>query len=205
MGDVAVRKGEQLVAVVDRLDNVLHVTERRRADTLGLRMRTARTIILDPDERIWVHRRALQKPVNGGMYDVGIGETPLVSIVGGGYEHESYERAARRGVSEEVFDGCVSIDDVVVEHIAMLPPVDIPGSPRNYDVFAFCYDQSCHCPITPESEEVEGWWWKTVPELQEMLMKEKFMGIAPVIAQLALRVIRNQRESPVHLKGVYQA
>ncbi len=178
-----IQKGDELVEIVDREDDVLYVTQRSMADHNRLRMRTARTIVLDPDMNVWVHRRSLQKCVNGGKWDVGTGETPHVG--------ESYARAARRGVHEEFFSQQVSIDSLEVMHLCKLPPLEFLDSPRNYDISAFFYNPLVHGPPIPESEEVCEWRFLPPAELQAFLFNVEVMGVAPVIGQLALYVIKN--------------
>ncbi len=214
-----VQKGNELVAIVDGEDNVLYVTERRIADRDGLRMRSARALIFDPEvKRTFVHRRA-KTPVNAGLLDVGTAETPHVHYYAaiGMCMHESYSSAAARGFFEEGTGSKGSLESIIKDTrpIFKLPSIDIidiPGRPRNYGVHAIVHNQNTHGPIIPEREEVEEWWWKTEPELRDMLNGEKgLMGIAPVMGQIAFYLMRNpgimlgRIAIPINLSEVYSA
>lgn len=212
-----VLKKDELVAIVDSCDNVRCVTQRGEADAHLLRMRTGRVIIFDTDMRILVHQRALEKPVNGGLYDVGTGETPHVYLVNKGYTHklpdkainnywhETYEHAAGRGIFEEMFSQNSSLDCILgdVKPIVKLSSIDILSSPRNYGIAAFHYDPKRHGPITPERDEVKWWGFLTAPELGQLQEKEQFMEISPLIAEMAFRIIRGESPIPILQKEVY--
>lgn len=194
-----VKKGDELVAIVDGEDNILYVTERRIADRDGLRMRSARMLLFDPEvKRTFVHRRA-KKPVNGGLIDVGTAETPHVYYdeTRRLYLHESYRDAAGRGFFEEGTGSKGSLENMVndTKYIAYLPSIDIPGSPRNYVVHGLVYNQDSHGMVILEREEIEEAWWKTEPELRYLLEgtdpNAPLMGIAPAVGQLALYIMRN--------------
>lgn len=84
----------ELVEVVDEDDRVVDVVPRSLVRERLLLHRCTYVVVLDPDGRVYVHRRADSKDVYPGFYDVVAGG---VNGVG-----ESYEVCAAREVHEEL-------------------------------------------------------------------------------------------------------
>ena len=85
---------DELVEVVDEDDRVVDVVPRRLVRERLLLHRCTYVVVLDPDGRVYVHRRADSKDVYPGFHDVVAGG---VNGVG-----ESYEACAAREVEEEL-------------------------------------------------------------------------------------------------------
>ncbi len=85
---------DELVEVVDEDDRVVDVVPRSLVRERLLLHRCTYVVVLDPDGRVYVHRRADSKDVYPGFYDVVAGG---VNGVG-----ESYEVCAAREVHEEL-------------------------------------------------------------------------------------------------------
>ena len=91
---VATDPATELVDVVDELDRVVATVPRPRMRAENLRHRSVGIVVRHPDGRVLVHRRADDKDVWPGQWDVAVG-----GVVAAG---ESYAEAARRELAEEV-------------------------------------------------------------------------------------------------------
>ena len=97
--------GDELVEVVDLDDRVVELATRRRMRAENLRHRSVAVVVFGSDGRLLVHRRADDKDVWPGHWDLCFG-----GVVGIG---EDYESAAVRELAEEV-----GIDGVAPELFA---------------------------------------------------------------------------------------
>jgi isopentenyldiphosphate isomerase len=86
--------GAELVDVVDEHDRVVEVTTRSRMRGENLRHRSVSIAVIGSDGRLLVHRRAADKDVWPGMWDICVG-----GVVSSG---ETYEQAAGRELAEEL-------------------------------------------------------------------------------------------------------
>ena len=86
--------GDELVDHVDELGRVIEVVTRRRMRAENLRHRSVAIIVQSTDGRLLVHRRAEDKDVYPGYWDVAAG-----GVVGSG-EHS--DTAAERELAEEL-------------------------------------------------------------------------------------------------------
>jgi isopentenyldiphosphate isomerase len=85
---------EEWVDIVDDLDRIIGRKTRRAMREQNLLHRNIAVMCLDPQGRIYVHRRASTKDVFPGMYDVFVG-----GVVSAG---ESYDHCAEREIAEEL-------------------------------------------------------------------------------------------------------
>tara|TARA_B100000953_G_scaffold267317_1_gene235906 strand:- start:7 stop:525 length:519 start_codon:yes stop_codon:yes gene_type:complete len=85
---------EELVDLIDEQDRVIGWARRERIRRLNLLHRGVGILCLDPDGRIYVHRRTETKDVFPGMYDMFVG-----GVVGKG---EDRDLAAAREIAEEL-------------------------------------------------------------------------------------------------------
>ena len=85
---------EELVDLIDAQDRVIGWARRERIRRLNLLHRGVGILCLDPDGRIYVHRRTETKDVFPGMYDMFVG-----GVVGRG---EDRDLAAAREIAEEL-------------------------------------------------------------------------------------------------------
>lgn len=90
MGD----PGEELVDVVDEENRVIGIVTRREMRARNLLHRCTYVFVLDPDGRVYVHRRTETKDVYPGYFDVCAGG---VNAAG-----EDYDGCARRELGEEL-------------------------------------------------------------------------------------------------------
>ena len=86
--------GDTLVDIVDADDHVLEVVPRREMRARNLRHRSVGIAVLDADGRVLIHRRADDKDVWPGRWDLAVG-----GVVESG---EMWEGAAVRELAEEV-------------------------------------------------------------------------------------------------------
>ena len=86
--------GEELVDIVDDDDQVVRTVPRAVMRSERLQHRAVSIAVLGSDGRLLVHRRALDKDVWPGMWDIAAG-----GVVAAG---ESYDDAARRELTEEL-------------------------------------------------------------------------------------------------------
>lgn len=86
--------GDELVDVVDEDDRVVATVTRRRMRAERLRHRAVSIAVLGSDGRLLVHRRADDKDVWPGMWDLAAG-----GVLAAG---ETYDDAARRELAEEL-------------------------------------------------------------------------------------------------------
>ena len=85
---------EELVDLIDEQDHVIGWARREKIRRLNLLHRGVGILCLDPDGRIYVHRRTETKDVFPGMYDMFVG-----GVVGQG---EDRDLAAAREIAEEL-------------------------------------------------------------------------------------------------------
>jgi isopentenyldiphosphate isomerase len=84
----------ELVDIVDAADNVIATVTRREMRERNLRHRGVAVLVMHPDGRLLVHRRADTKDVWPGRWDLAAG-----GVVAAG---ESYHDAAHRELAEEL-------------------------------------------------------------------------------------------------------
>ena len=84
----------ELVDVVDAQDRVIRVAKRSEVRAQNLLHRGVFIAVFSTDRRLLVHQRSAQKDVWPSYWDIAVG-----GVVGSG---ESFERAARRELQEEV-------------------------------------------------------------------------------------------------------
>jgi isopentenyldiphosphate isomerase len=86
--------GDALVDIVDEHDNVVAVATRRQMRAENLRHRSVGVAVLDAQERVLIHRRADNKDVWPGRWDLCVG-----GVLDSG---ETWEDAAARELAEEI-------------------------------------------------------------------------------------------------------
>jgi isopentenyldiphosphate isomerase len=86
--------GDTLVDIVDADDHVVEVVTRREMRARNLRHRSVGIGVLDAEGRVLIHRRADDKDVWPGRWDLAVG-----GVVDSG---ESWEAAAARELDEEI-------------------------------------------------------------------------------------------------------
>ena len=88
------RAKEELVDIIDEDDNVLKTVLRREIREKRLLHRVVFVIVLNPDGKLFLQKRAKDKKPFGGLWGIGAG--------GGVAAGEEYEEAALREVEEEL-------------------------------------------------------------------------------------------------------
>ena len=95
---------DELVEWVDADDRVIEVVTRARMRAENLRHRSAGVVVLAGDGRLLIHRRAEDKDLHPGYWDVCAGGVVAVG--------ETYDEAAHRELAEEL-----GIDDARLERL----------------------------------------------------------------------------------------
>ena len=85
---------DELVAIVDKENNVIGAEPRHIMRTRGLIYRATYILVFNPKGEIFVQKRTLTKDVYPGYYDVAAGGVVLAG--------ESYEESAERELFEEL-------------------------------------------------------------------------------------------------------
>ena len=148
------------VDVVDTDDRVVRTVSRSEMRRDRLRHRAVFVAVLDGTGRVLVHRRSESKDVWPGWLDIAVG-----GVVTSG---ESYERAARRELTEEV-----GVSDV--------EPIEVDGGRiQTYDdadvsLVARCYVVTTSGPFAFTDGEVSDAWWVTRDEFEELRRRELFL------------------------------
>jgi 8-oxo-dGTP pyrophosphatase MutT (NUDIX family) len=157
---VGLNAGDELVDIVDEFDHVVDSVPRRVMRAERLRHRAVFIAVVDGMGRLLVHRRSPAKDVWPGWCDIAVG-----GVVGAG---ETYLEAAHRELAEEI--------GVTTETLAEL---DL-GESRPYDddqvsLLARCYLVTSEGPFTFDDGEVVEAWWVHRDELDDLLVREKFL------------------------------
>jgi isopentenyldiphosphate isomerase len=147
----------ELVDVVDDSDQVIATVTRAEMRARRLPHRTVSIAVMGSDGRLLVHRRAMDKDVWPGLWDIAAG-----GVVSAG---ESYDDAARRELAEEL--GVVG---------AKLTPL---GGGRFSDddvsLVARCYLAVHDGPFDFADGEITEVRWVTRDELDELRRREQFV------------------------------
>jgi isopentenyldiphosphate isomerase len=148
--------GDELVDVVDDDDRIVGTVTRREMRARNLLHRCTYVLVLDPEGRIYVHRRTDTKDVYPGMYDMTAG-----GVCASG---ESYDEGAARELEEEL-----GIDGVRPRFCFKLR---FEGSGGR--ALGAVYDVVWGGPIRHQETEVA--WGAFVPmqELSRMIERERF-------------------------------
>ena len=148
---------EELVDLIDEQDHVIGWARRERVRKLNLLHRGVGILCLDPDGRIYVHRRTQTKDVFPGMYDMFVG-----GVVGQG---ESRDRAATREISEELgIEG--PIPEPICRHLYL--------GPLNRSLVAV-YRVTWDGEIRHQPEEVEWGSYMSVEEIESKTREWNFV------------------------------
>ena len=147
--------GDELVEIVDDDDRVLEVVPRRVLRERHALHRCTYVFVLDPEGRLYVHRRTETKDIYPGFYDVVAGG---VNAAG-----ESYDQSAARELQEEL---------------------GITAEPRyrftqRYDgpsgrCFGGVYDVEWDGPIVWQPEEVVWGSFLELDRVDELIAREPF-------------------------------
>ena len=109
----------ELVEHVDLRGRVIEVVTRSRMRAENLRHRSVAIIVTGSDGRLLVHRRADDKDLYPGWWDIAAG-----GVVGAGEDHDS---AAARELAEELGVTGVALDFVAVDTLLRLgSPEEMP-------------------------------------------------------------------------------
>ena len=146
---------DELVEVVDEEDRIVDVVPRSRVRERLLLHRCTYVVVLDPDGRVYVHRRTDSKDVYPGFYDVVAGG---VNAVG-----ESYEVCAAREVREEL--GITARPAYRFTHRYEGPDGRCFGG-----VFDLVWDG----PVRLQPEEVAWGTFLSLDEVDAMIERERF-------------------------------
>lgn len=149
--------GSELVEEVDLAGNVLRTVTRAEMRAQKLRHRTVFIAVVNDDGEILIHRRAEDKDVWPGFWDIAVG-----GVVGVG---ESWDGAALRELREEV-----GIDGAVIAHLSSGGYEDDMVRLR-----AHVYETRHNGPFSfPDGEVVEAR-WLAPRDLMEWLSAKPFL------------------------------
>ena len=133
---------EEIIDVVDGQDNFVRKAPRSEVREKALLHRAARVIVLNARGKMLVQKRAAEKDLYPGKWDVGMGET----VTSG----ESYEAAAVRGLAEEL--GITGITEAQIkESFCFMQKFRSENDNSNSRVYDLNYDGE----IMPDPAEVE--------------------------------------------------
>lgn len=154
---------EELVDIVDENDQVVNTVTRAVMRRDVLRHRCVFIVVIDGGNEILVHRRALDKDIWPGWWDLAVG-----GVLGAG---ESFEQAARRELAEEI--------GVRLDESAGLEVFD-DGRVQPYDdadvsLLGRCYLLRHDGPFHFADGEVVEARWVSLAELESMLASESFL------------------------------
>jgi 8-oxo-dGTP pyrophosphatase MutT (NUDIX family) len=147
--------GDELVEIVDDNDRVVRVVSRREMRADRLRHRCTYVFVLDPSQRLYVHRRTDSKDVYPGYYDLTAGG---VNAVG-----ESYAAGAARELSEELGITAAPVHRFTRRY-------DGPEGPCFGGVFDVVWDGD----IWWQPEEVAWGSFESIEEIDRMIQRERF-------------------------------
>jgi isopentenyldiphosphate isomerase len=143
---------DEMLDIVDETDEVVGQAPRGEAYARHLRHRCVFILARDPDERIFVHRRAAQKLVFPSMYDMFVG-----GVVGAG---ESYQEAALREAEEELGVRGLPAPALLFKFLYETP---------EHTWWSAVYEVRCDQPVRPQAEEVAWHTFLTEEELSRRL------------------------------------
>ena len=149
--------GDELVDVVDGDDQVIGVATRREMRAGRLRHRTAFVIVRASDGKVLIHRRAENKDVWPGKWDLAAG-----GVLGQG---EAYEDGARRELLEEL-----GIDGVPLRSLGQGAFED-----GRVSEIAAIFEVTWDGPVRFADGEVVEARWVTDTELERMLAELPFV------------------------------
>lgn len=148
---------DELVEEVDRAGDVVRVVTRAQMRAQRLRHRSVFIGVLNDDDQLLVHRRALTKDVWPGAWDVCVG-----GVAGVG---ENWQTAAERELAEEL--GIVGCE------------VDLLGLGAYEDaevkLVASCFVVRCNGPFTFADGEITEAHWVHTAELLHWLKGKEFL------------------------------
>ncbi|ARF59341.1 NUDIX hydrolase [Streptomyces gilvosporeus] len=166
---------DEMLDIVDENDQVVGQAPRGEAYARRMRHRCTFILVLDAEDRIFVHRRTPRKLVFPSHYDMFVG-----GVVGAG---ESYDRAALREAEEEL---------------------GVRGLPQPEPLLKFLYETDEHTwwsavyqvrwtgPVDPQAAEIDWYAFLTEEELARRLVQWPWTpdGLA------AYRELRERQEFP---------
>jgi isopentenyldiphosphate isomerase len=163
---------DPLSELVDRLDaegNVVGTVTRERMRRENLRHRSVGIVVLDGAGRVLIHRRAEDKDVWPGRWDLAAG-----GVVAAG---ESFDEAARRELAEEL-----GISDVELVHLG-----DGVYADESVDAVVRMYHVIWDGPVSFADGEVVEALWVSGDELQIRLGRDSFVPDSVAMAAEQVR------------------
>lgn len=148
---------DELVEHVDADNNVIEVVTRRRMRAENLRHRSVAIVVTSSDGRLLVHRRADDKDVFPGWWDLAAG-----GVVAAG---ESYDDAARRELAEELG----------VEGASLEPVTEARHDDEHAREICAVYRVVHDGPFRFDDGEITEARFVTPDELGELLDTERFL------------------------------
>lgn len=161
--------GEEWVDLVDEADHVIGRERRSEVRRRNLRHRGVGILCWNARNEIYVHRRTRTKDIFPGLYDMFVG-----GVVGAG---ESYDRAARREIQEEL-----GIDGPEPRHLFQ----HLYLGPHNH-AWVAVYEVEWNGPIRHQATEVE---WGAFLTPQALLEKIGVWEFVPDGLQIWERLYR---------------
>ncbi|MFJ8046219.1 NUDIX hydrolase [Kitasatospora sp. NPDC096147] len=148
---------DEILDVVDEHDAVIGTASRAEVYRRGLTHRCTFVLVRDPQDRVFVHRRAATKGYGPGAYDAFVG-----GVVGTG---ESYAEAAVREAEEEL-----GVSGVVPRRL-----FNFLFSESGFSWFCDVWEARWDGPVQPQAEEIDWHGWLTDAELAERLTEWEFV------------------------------
>ncbi len=157
VGTLSMGSGDELVDHIDEDNRVIEVVTRARVRGENLLHRSVGIVVLNSAGEILIHRRAEDKDVWPGQWDMAAG-----GVVSAG---ESYESAAARELEEEV-----GITGAALRHVR-------DGRFHDDDVNALCrfFEARWDGPVRFNDGEVVEALWVSVDELRRRFERDVFV------------------------------
>ena len=147
---------EEIVAIVDRRNNVIGSAPRSRMRAEGLCHRATYILVFDTAARMFVQKRTDTKDIYPGYYDIATGGVVLAG--------EPYNISAKRELAEEL-----GIADTPLTSL-----FDFYHEQGRNRVWGMVYSCVWDGPIVLQKEEVESGDFYSVPTILSMSEKEPF-------------------------------
>jgi 8-oxo-dGTP pyrophosphatase MutT (NUDIX family) len=146
----------EIVAIVDRDNNLIGKTTRREMRSTGLPHRATYILVFNSAGQLFVQKRTTTKDIYPGCYDPAAGGVVL--------DGETYEQGAYRELEEEM-----GIRDVPLER-----EFDFFFEEAHFLVWGRVFSCSYDGPLKLQAEEVQSGSFMSIPDILALAAREPF-------------------------------
>jgi 8-oxo-dGTP pyrophosphatase MutT (NUDIX family) len=147
---------DEIVAIVDEHNQIVGSASRARMRSEGLRHRATYILVLDAQDRLFVHRRTSTKDVYPSHYDIAAGGVVLAG--------ETYAASAERELAEELG----------IDGTALKPMFDFYYEDGLCRVWGRVFICRWDGPIAMQAEEIESGEFMQTTDIIEMSRQKPF-------------------------------